>query len=720
MSSTVRTLSDRWHRVSQRRVGLRPDIAVRRQRFRDEIWYVLYDPDSGSFARIRPEAWAFLRRLTPDQTVDEVWQQAMTRDAETAPGQEEAVQLLTRLESLDFLSDQEGSDVDELFDRHARRRRRETQSKLLGFLFLRIPLWNPDRWLAHLTRGLTGLGGWLALLIWTGVVALGGWAALGHWRALADQAQGALAPDNLGLLTLSFLAVKLLHELGHGIVCRRFGAEVPAMGVMLLVFAPLPYVEVTPSWRLRNRWHRALIGAAGMLTEFFLAALALMIWLNAEEGPIKALAYNVVLICTVSTLVFNANPLLKLDGYYILADLLEMPNLYARSRQFLLWLLERYVLGNRHADAPAHTRGEPPWLILYGLASSAYRLLVMVGITLFVASQWLLAGVLMGAFLFLVSLVLPLLKGLAFLLLSRRLATVRGRALLAASTFAGLIGLGLFALPLPDHLDAQGVVESTRTAQVSAGTAGHLLRLVATPGTRVVTGAPLAILENPDLTTDLAAAEARLQQLTALQDKASFTVQRSDLPAISRQQSVIRQRIAQIRAEQAALTVTAPQDGLWSAPTLRGDKGRWVERGAALGLIVDPDRLSFAAVVPQARAAMLFEATPQAGEVKLLSAAAIGLPARGLTIIPFQHQRLPSTALGWVAGGDIAIRSDDPGGQMAQTPFFLVRVRLDTDAVAMPVRHGMLGWLRLTYAPRPLGPRLLDAIARFFQGRFRV
>ena len=163
-----------------------------------------------------------------------------------------------------------------------------------------------------------------------------------HWPELSENlADRVLAVENLLVMWLCFPVVKFLHELGHAYAVKNGGGEVHEMGIMLLVFTPVPYVDASAASGFRSKWRRALVGAAGMLTEILIAAVFIVVWVAAEPGWLRAIAFNVGLSAGVSTVIFNANPLLRFDGYYILSDLIEVPNLGARGNQYWRYLLER-------------------------------------------------------------------------------------------------------------------------------------------------------------------------------------------------------------------------------------------------------------------------------------------------------------------------------------------------------------------------------------------
>ena len=205
-----------------------------------------------------------------------------------------------------------------------------------------------------------------------------------------------LSPRNLFLLALLYPLIKLLHELGHALSTKVWGGEVHEMGVMLLVLMPIPYVDASAASAFRSRRRRVLVGAGGIVVELFLAALAMFAWLNMEPGILRAAAYNIMLIGGVSTVLFNGNPLLRYDGYYILADLIEIPNLGQRSTRYLGYLLQRYLLGIATVESPVTAPGEKGWFLAYGPVAFCYRIAVLVGLVLLVSSRFFIVGILIG------------------------------------------------------------------------------------------------------------------------------------------------------------------------------------------------------------------------------------------------------------------------------------------------------------------------------------
>jgi putative peptide zinc metalloprotease protein len=292
MAKPGKTFSESWHRVAGLKVSLRPTVKVRKQFFRGQRWYILHDPFNNQFFRLRPEAHDFVSRLRPDRTVEEIWAECLDRYPDEAPGQEDVIQLLTQLYFANLLYFETPADSEKLFERYKKRRQREVKSKLLSIMFIRIPLLDPENILRRSIAVIKYLVSPAGAVLWLLVVAAAVKLVMDRFDEATDQVQGILAPDNLLLLYAGLIVIKSLHEFGHAIVCKRFGGEVHTMGVMLLVFTPLPYMDATSSWAFRSRWQRALVGGAGMITEVFVAALATFLWAYTGPGTLHSLAYR--------------------------------------------------------------------------------------------------------------------------------------------------------------------------------------------------------------------------------------------------------------------------------------------------------------------------------------------------------------------------------------------------------------------------------------------
>ena len=391
------------------------------------MWYVLQDHASGRYHRISPSAHYLIGLMDGRRSMHEIWEASMERLGDDGPTQEEAIQLMAQLHAADVLQSDVTPDSVELFERHQRLERFEWIRRLWSPLALRFPLFDPDRFLDRWLPVIRPLLGWFGAIVWLACVGSAVVLAAFHWPDLTENvADRVLAPQNLLLLWLVYPAIKLVHELGHGFATKTWGGEVHEMGVMLLVLMPIPYVDASAAsaFRERRRRHagrrRRHPGGAvpGRNRDVCLA--------ERRVGIVSAIAYNVMLIGGVSTVLFNGNPLLRFDGYYIFADALDIPNLGTRANKYFGYLFQRYLFGVRDAASPADTPYESRWFFLYGIASFIYRMFIMVFIVLFVASKLFFIGIILAFWAAFTQLGLPIVKIVKFLLTSPQAETSTG------------------------------------------------------------------------------------------------------------------------------------------------------------------------------------------------------------------------------------------------------------------------------------------------------
>jgi len=707
-----------WYRISGQRLSLRSSVRVRRQLFRGARWYVLYDPFANQFFRLRPAAYGFVARLRLDRTVEDVWKEEMSRDPENTPGQSDVIELLAGLYHANLLHYELPPDSARLFERYKEQKQRLMRATLMNIMFFRIPLFDPDAILKRLAPLVRIVFSVPAALIWLGVVAGGIKEAVDNFEALRVQSQGLLAPSNIALLYLGLILIKGLHEFGHAFAVRRFGGEVHTMGVMFLIFNPLPYVDATSSWTFRSKWKRVLVGAAGMIVELFVAALAAFVWAATGPGTLNALAYNMMFIASVSTVVFNINPLLRFDGYYILSDLIDIPNLHSRASGHLRHLFERYAFGYRKSESPAENRTEAAWLTVFGILSALYRVVVFTGILLFVADRFLLAGLLMALVCAVSWVLVPVLKFLHYLATSPRLERSRTRAVFVSAGAALALLVTIYIVPVPSNFSSPGVVRATEHAVVVNSVEGTVRDIVAPSGSRVAPGDPLVSLQNEAINIRLRETDGSLQEAYALRQRALLSSQ-ADLASIDGLIESIQKRRARLAEQRESLTVHAEIPGVWVAPELEDLHGMWLRRGTPLGQLINDSGFYFTSVISQTDSSRVFADQIISANVRLIGESGIDLRVGEVTRIPVERTDLPSMALGYGAGGEVAIDVTDASGTRAAEPFYEVRADVFASGDTK-LFHGRTGRVRFQLPPEPLLVKWNRELRQLLQKRYQL
>jgi putative peptide zinc metalloprotease protein len=662
-----------WYRVSALRPALRPHLQLVQHRYRGEPWYVIQNPVSGRNWRFSASAERIIRLMDGERTVDEIW--IATGQGDDMPTQDEIVGLLAQLHSADALSIDMAPDLSELLQRERGRRSRELLGRFGNPWSIRTKLFDPDNFLNRSVHWVRPLFSRWAALIWI-AVALYALVLCGmHSEELGNNLQDlANSPGSIVLALLLYPLIKAVHELGHAYAVKIHGGAVHEIGLMWLLLLPVPYVDASASAAFPRRSTRILVSSAGILAEGFIAAIAMVVWTLVEPGIIRATAYNVMLIAGVSTLLFNGNPLLRYDGYYVLVDLLEIPNLGSRANAHVGYLFRRWVLGQRDAHCASDTAAERRWLTVYAPAAFVYRQCLMLAIVLFIAAWSKALALVVAAWFIGTQLVYPCGKALYRLLDDPALQVARTRHWSRASAVAVVL-IGLCFVPLRLTSSAEGVMWLPQFGEVRAGTDGELQDWLTFPGVAVHAGQPLAELIDPTADAKLARAAADYQaaQVRHLAARATNAVEAGTLLA-KQQHTAIAYQIAADRA--ASRVLTSHVDGMFMAARPNDAPGRFYRQGELIGYVVAESTGTVITVVNQDDIGLLKTRT-RSVQVRLSSHPSDVYAARITRMTPAGDFQLPSAMLGTQAGGKVAVAPDDPKGQRALARVFRVELTLD-------------------------------------------
>jgi putative peptide zinc metalloprotease protein len=602
------TFSESWYRVVNLKARLRPSAQISRQYYRGERWYVVRDPAGNQYHRLSDAAYRFVGLLDGSRTVGEAWDLVGGQLDDEAPTQPEVIQILSQLHAANLLESDVTSDSDVLLRRHKKQMKRKMQGRLMNILFPRIPLWDPDsvlkRWMPFVRHLMSPIGA----IIWLIVVATAVVLLIPRWSGFEKSYMQALSigsnPEKAFYLFAMFWLLKFFHEMGHAFACRRFGGECHEMGIMFLVFIPTPYVDASSAWAFPSRWQRMFVGAGGMVVELFIAAIAAFVWMNTEPGvpvlglPINELACDAIMIAGFTTVIFNANPLLRYDGYYMLSDWLEIPNLQQKSKDYLLGLIKRHVFRIK-SQQPLPPVSQRLWLFFYGIASTIYRVFVGIAIILLVAWQVPVLGVLMALGGVVTWLVVPVVKTFKYLALEPELHRKRGRAVAFTMLVVGLVTVLVGMIRFNVYVDAQGIVEPVAKEVVNAGWDGFVTDIRVKDGQWVKKGDVLVVMSDPEVDTlikrleaTLAAVKAKEKQSFGAGDMGQNNIDKEDIKTYTDQ-------LKETRAQQDELTVRAKIDGQVIAPQLKFFPGKFAKRGDELLRLETNDKLVVRAAVEQ-------------------------------------------------------------------------------------------------------------------------
>ncbi len=711
-------LSASWYRIAGLRPRLAPAAEIGLHRYRGKSWYVVTDPAGGRVHRLPPASLMLLQSMDGTATVGAIWEAAAARLGDDAPSQDQVIQLLGQLHAADLLQADVAPDTRELLDRHDQAEQRRLRQSLLNPLSLRFGLWNPDRFLTRALPAVRPLFGWFGILLWACLIVPALALAGQHWTALStDVGDRVLAADNLLLLAVVLPATKLLHELGHGFAAKRFGAAVPEIGIMILMLFPMPYVDATAAAGLRSKWQRIAVGGAGMAVELALAAIAMLVWAAVEPGFVRAVAFNVMFAAGITTVLFNGNPLMRYDGYYMLADAIEIPNLGQRGTKYWGYLAERYLLGRTEQPPHAAVLGERVWFLIYTPAALVYRLSVTLGIAFFLAEKYLFAGVLLALWSLATAVVIPLGKMAWHVMSSPSLTQSRTRAI---GVTAGGILAGVAALlwvPAPLHTVAEGVVWLPDSAMVRAGTDGFAQALLVPPGTALRAGAAVMQSAEPSLIAQRDQLRGRVTELRAQLQSEQFS-KRVDAIVTATELMQTEAELAQAEGRSRRLMARAGADGVLAVASPDDLAGRFLREGELIGYVLPPagDRVIRAAV-PQDDVALM------QSRLRTVRVQIAGYPDHVFTSsivrdVPAGRDTLPSKALGAAGGGGIATDPRDPKGMRSLHRVFQIDIALPADVPGDA--FGARAFVRLEHEWEPLGEQIYRRVRQLLLSRLQA
>ena len=710
-------LSTEWYRLRLLKPRLRGHAQIHRHAYRGQVWYVIEDRIGGKHHRFNFAAYRVISLMDGQRDMNALWDALIADLTDDTPTQDDVIRLLGQLHAADLVLADITPDTAELFDRRGSQQRRKWMGRVGNPIALRFPLFDPDRLLKRMLTWFAPLWSWQGAILWLAVVIPALVIMPSHWSELSGHAtERLLATDNLLLLALLFPLVKAVHELGHGLACRMRGCEVHEIGLMLLVFYPVPYVDVSNASALVSKWQRALIGAAGMLAELFVAAIAFYLWLTLEPGLARAMAYDVAVLASVTTLFFNANPLLRYDGYYILADLIECPNLAVRGSRYWQYLAERFIFGVRNPERPDATPGERRWFIGYAPLSYAYRLFVIISIAILVAQQFFFVGVLIAFWAVLASVFWPIIKGLRALWSAPRFADRGPRIRVVLASLVTVAALALFVLPLPYHTSGEGVLWLPERAILRAETGGFVREVLLPSGAALQVGQAVVQSVEPGLTARIDVQAAKVEEYRTQVD-AAWGISQARAQQLEQDLNRELASLVRLREEADRLTLRSPLAG-----TLLIDKpadlpGRFLRKGEVVGYVRTADPPLVRVVMPQSDVDAVRLAT-QRVEVKLPQSISETWSAQLTRSVPAAAHQLPSAVLGSKGGGPTVVDPRDEKGLTTLESVFEFELELPVE-----VPHNWLGsrvHVRFEHTAEPVGQRALRAFRRAFLSYFRI
>ncbi len=687
-----------WDSLKQCKPRLSPNIQYESRELRGERWLILRNSVSGEHLRLNASASAILALIDGNTSIEALFeygeQHNLTADQIAA--------MLAPLCSCGLLALGSECEQERLLNQHQTQIKNNRFSRFSNPLAIKIPLHNPDNWLGFVIAKLPWLfSRWFLVLILCSIMVALVAALVNSTIIFAEIARVASSPQHWWLYVLLYPALKVIHEFAHAVVIKHYGGSVYETGITFLVLMPIPYVDASDAWMFPARYQRVLVGAAGMLAECALASLGLIVFLLVQPGYVRDVGFAVLVMGSVSTLMFNANPLLKFDGYYILQDCLDIPNLSARSQKYCIYLAKKYLYRMEHAVSPVNAKSERKWFLTYGLLAGVYRFVITVVIAVFLASKFLVLGAVLALYAMFQLIVRPVFKISNYLRNSPELAGVRSQSVLVTIGIASLIALFITLIPMPSSTRAEGVVWVPNQAQVFAPVNGVVEQLLVEPGSQVVAGQTLIRLHAPELLTARLVVEAELEvariQFRNLQHLDTVKAQNmvSDIQALELE-------LTNLSSRESRLNITATIDGQFVVNEKAAVIGKYMKKGELLAYVVNKRDLVVKAVLTQQRIERL-QAGVEKAKIRLADRFDHALDAKLTRQTPAALDTLPSPALAYDGHGGIAVASQADDQLRTLERVFHIELALPDTALIAGI--GGRAYVTLHHQPESLGRR---------------
>lgn len=709
-----------WEKLSPLKPKLKSQVETFSHCYREQDWFVMSDSLSGTNLSCPAAVFEFIKLLDGQTSIGEAYEQSCrglssSSAPRTAPDQIDILKVIATLHRNDMLEGGLPVNANELYERYETTMRRQRLQRWSRPLSVRFSLWNPDAWL---TRHLTKVR-WIftpaALGIFTLIMLIGGFSTAQQWPQLSEHFSSRfLDPQNLLLIWLIYPLIKFVHELGHAFTAKVWGGHVHDLGVLFLVFVPVPYVDASSSYRFNSKFQRMAVAAAGIVVELILAATAILLWQVLDAGFVKDIAFNIAVVAGMSTLFVNGNPLLRFDGYYVLTEAIEIPNLSSRATQYLGYLSLRTLLGRIDQVSPVRAAGEARWLFCYGVAAGLYRWFISFSIALFVASAYFALGVTLAIWFALQQIVWPVIKSLTALFKAMH-QHQRARALLVRGSTVLTALLLVFLIPWHSSTITEGIMAPPEKAAIRAASQGFLRGISQVDGAIVQTGQLVFEMENLELVANLEVLEARRLELDARKSEASIS-NTFDSQIIQQEINALNDSLRDIERKVAALKLKSPLAGTLALTNRSDMLGRFYRKGDVLGFVVDSSQAMVQTVVPESRLSR-FQGHIESVEVTLVGQSDKIFNARLVRQTPQASHKLPSAQLGSAQGGQVRVDARDETGLTSLDPVYHFELALehyDEPYLAAKV------FIKFRHAGESLGEMLYYDVRNLFLHRFLI
>jgi putative peptide zinc metalloprotease protein len=549
--------------------------------------WIIHDPSRHQFHRVDWQSFEILSRW--DLADSDAIIASVNRDTPLDIDEEDVKQVLKFLQDQELINQPDAEASTKMAERVRARQSSWWKWLIHHYLFFRVPLWQPDTWLERWSKVgnffFSRLFAWLTFTI----LIVGLFYVSRQWDYFKSTLVDTFSLEGLAAYGVALIAVKFLHELGHGFVAKKHGCRVPAMGVAFLVMFPMAYTDTNEAWLVRDRWKRFEISSAGIKTELMVASWATFLWAILPDGALRSALFFLAAVSWIISVALNASPFMRFDGYFILSDMLDFPNLHGRSFAIARWKMREWLFALGEPSPEVFEPWKERALVVFAFATWLYRLVLFLGIALLI---YFMFTKMLGILLFVIEIywfILSPVRSECLQWWERRKAIQKSMRAKVLGTAAAMVTV-VFILPLPTRVMTSAIFQPGEVWAVFSPGPAKLQSMHVRDGMLVKQGDLLLTLEPPDVMTDVRVTSARLERLDWQAQSASQAESISQPLALSNSQFKGAAAEA-LRAQQSLerYQPKAPFAGVYRHANPDTLAGQWIAKNESIGVLVGPD-----------------------------------------------------------------------------------------------------------------------------------
>jgi len=714
---TESIFSPLWYKVSNLKISLDKQVVIQKQYSGKKKYYIICNTITNKHYRFHTNTYPFVGLLKGECTINEIWEHLNSAQNETDPTQGEIIQLLTRLAACDLI---QVSGKNSFFEFHKRRKEEKEKtfkSKMLNPLSIRMHVANPDkfiektypyiRWLFSLSMLFCAL-----IFIVLGIMNI----IIYQDDFYQDLQNNILDMSNLIILIPCYIIIKFFHELGHAYMIKKFHGRVTDFGFVFMAFIPFAYVDASASIMFKEKYKRLSVISIGMLIELFLASISFLIWINIDDSTLKVICLNITVIGIFSVFFFNGNPLLKYDGYYLLSELCNIPNLKTKYKEYLSYYFRKYIYGEHNIEVDSsYSILKKFFILIYGTLSFIYQFIIFFTILIYITNKYLFFGLLVSIWVMLTQLFTPLYSYFKNTIKQSQFTSNTKRVIGSWMLIFSTLYVVLFLIKMPYFIYAEGVVKIPDNLIVKAQTDGFVQAIHKSSGHQVSTTEPIASLDNPSLLYEKIYFTNKLKE-AELEYSANLNNDYTKSMNFREESHKLKSKLLHINCKINKLSIKSKSDGNLILVQQNELMGKYLKKGDIIGYVNNGQPPIIQVIIPQSKIDIINDDITTI-KIKYNLYAQTEYTGKLLSAKPILSKKLPSASLAKSGGGSIKTKDNGHALEAIQN---IIALEVMLPEFKQEVLLGKKVYIKLYQTPKSIGHQIFLKLRKLLQSEIHV